>query len=98
MPPPPPAVRRARAAVWRIQQSLFPPQHKTEDFSTDPNYQMPDDFSTDPSDDWTLCPTCMTLVKLPNNLSKFRCPNCSVQRDDSDDGETEEDVNERMIT
>ncbi|MCI88923.1 hypothetical protein A2U01_0110211, partial [Trifolium medium] len=59
-----------------------------------PKYEMPDDFSTDPSDDWPRCPVCLAVVNVSNNRSKYRCPNCSVQLDDSDDGEIEEDVNE----
>ncbi|CAJ2659094.1 unnamed protein product [Trifolium pratense] len=95
MKTPPPAVLRARAAVWRIQQSLFPQQHKlgvTDSELPHPKYEMPDDFSTDQSDDWLRCPVCLAVVNVSNNRSKYRCPNCSVHLDDSDDGE--EDVNE----
>jgi hypothetical protein len=99
MPPPPPSVLRARAAVWHIQQSLFPQQHvrgATElPGPPPPNYQMPNVFSN-PSNDLPRCPACNALVNVPNNVSKFRCPYCSVQLDVSDDdGATEEEeVNE----
>jgi hypothetical protein len=98
MPPPPPSVLRARAAVWHIQQSLFPQQHvrgATElPGPPPPNYQMPNVFSN-PSNDLPRCPACNALMNVPNNVSKFRCPYCSVQLDVSDDdGATEEEVNE----
>ncbi|KAK2394699.1 protein FORGETTER [Trifolium repens] len=99
MPPPPPSVLRARAAVWHIQQSLFPQQYTrgaTEiPVPPHPNYQMPGGFSN-PSNDLSRCPACMALVNVPNNASKLRCPYCFVQLDVSDDdGATEEEeVNE----
>jgi hypothetical protein len=103
MPPPPPSVLRARAAVWHIQQSLFPQQYTrgaTEiPVPPHPNYQMPGGFSN-PSNDLSRCPACMALVNVPNNVSKLRCPYCFVQLDVSDDdgGATaEEEVNEVFL-
>ncbi|MCI44995.1 strawberry notch-like protein, partial [Trifolium medium] len=94
LPPPPPSVLRARAAVWRLKQRLFPQQRHRKgamNLPRHPNHQMPDVFSTYPYNDRPRCPACMALVNIPNNLSNC-CPNCFVQLDVNDHGE--EEVNE----
>ncbi|XP_045799653.1 protein FORGETTER 1-like isoform X4 [Trifolium pratense] len=96
-PPPPPSVLRARAAVLRLQQKLFPrrQQHRKDatNLPSHPNRQMPGVLSTNPYDDRPRCPCCMALINiLPNNVSN-RCPNCCFVQLDVND-HSEEEVNE----